>query len=220
MTAVHARLRDVRDRISYAAQLSGRRPESVRLIAVTKRVDPDAIMECVQDGQRDFGENYLQEAIPKIDTFPDLNWHFLGRLQSNKAKRIGKMFGVVHTLDSIRSAKMLTADGEQSCAALIEVNIAREGQKSGVLPENLDELFESVYHMRGLRVCGLMTMGPANRNPQDLRPYFAEMRSLLERVGLQDGGWLSMGMSADFEVAIQEGATHVRIGSAIFGPRE
>lgn len=213
------RIEEVKQRIASAAATANRDSGDVRLIGVTKTVPIERVIDAYRLGLRDFGENYLQEATPKIEAMPEAVWHFVGRIQSNKAANVGSLFSVVHTIDSADKVAKLVKLATQPISALLEVNIAREPQKAGVFPEKLDELFESVYHMPSLRVRGLMTMGPANRKAEELRPYFAEMRSLLERLGLQEGGWLSMGMSADYEVAIQEGATHVRIGSAIFGQR-
>ncbi|MFN8139006.1 MAG: YggS family pyridoxal phosphate-dependent enzyme [Fimbriimonadales bacterium] len=213
------RIEEVKQRIAAAAATAKRDADDITLIGVTKTVPIEHVADAYRLGMRDFGENYFQEATPKITEMPGAVWHFVGRIQSNKAANIGSMFSVVHTVDSLDKAAKLVKRASQPISVLLEVNIGREPQKAGVFPEKLDELFESVYHMPSLRVRGLMTMGPANRKAEELRPYFAEMRSLLERLGLQEGGWLSMGMSADYEVAIQEGATHVRIGSAIFGQR-
>ncbi len=189
----------------------------VTLIAVSKGVSIDLIQVAYNAGQRDFGESRLQEALPKIEALPsDIVWHFIGHLQSNKVKAVAKHFDVIHTLYSESQLRELAKiDGEVD--ALIEVNIGEEAQKSGILPESLDRFIESVLECNHVRLKGLMTVGPAHPNAEDMRPYFQRLRKMSEKLG--EGAWLSMGMSNDFEVAIQEGSSHVRVGSAIFGTR-
>jgi len=213
---VPERLEDVRERMAKAAESVGRRPEEVLLIAVTKTVALERIVEAYQAGQRVFGESRVQEAAPKIAGLPaDIEWHFIGKLQSNKVRKAAGLFQVIHTLESpsqLKEFDKLPAPVD----ALIEVNLAHETQKSGVPPESLDEFWELASQCKGVRVRGLMTIGPNLRDPEAMRPFFRELRLLGERFGCE---WLSMGMSADFDVAIQEGATHVRVGSALFGER-
>ncbi len=214
--SVAANLRAVRERITTACDATDRDPSEVVLVAVSKTVGADAIREAYDAGQRHFGESRLQEALPKIEALPqDIVWHFVGKLQSNKALRASESFHVIHTLESESQLKAF-ARAERPVDALIEVNIAQEPQKSGIDPENLAELNKLVLQWRTVRLRGLMTVGPANLPAEALRPFFRTMRLLQKQTGLE---WLSMGMSGDLEVAIQEGSTHVRVGTAIFGER-
>ena len=194
----------------------GRDPASVTLIAVTKTVDAGAIRDAYDLGLRHFGENRLQEALQKRDALPtDVVWHFIGKLQSNKARKVAECFAAIHTLESASQLRELNKTQAQ-IDCLIEVNIADEPQKSGIPAKMLDVFVKSVAEYKGVRFRGLMTVGPAMQNAELMRPYFKRMRELRLSVG---GEWLSMGMSNDFDVAIQEGATHVRVGTALFGER-
>jgi pyridoxal phosphate enzyme (YggS family) len=210
------RLQVIRDRIARAAESAGRDPATVLLIAVSKTHPVDAVKEAYDLGLRHFGESRLQEAIPKIEVSPhDLIWHFVGHLQSNKAKRAGKYFDVIHTIDNEAQLSELQK-ANRKIDALIEVNIAREEQKAGIFAEQLDDLRNKVIHYDHVCLRGLMTIGPALEGGEKMRPFFKSLRLLNERIG---GDWLSMGMSGDFEVAIQEGSTHIRVGTALFGER-
>jgi pyridoxal phosphate enzyme (YggS family) len=214
---VARRVAELRQRVAASCASSGRPEGAVTIIAACKGFGSSHISAARDCGIIDFGENYLQEALSKRpDCPPNLVWHYIGRLQSNKLRRIVGHFDWVHTLDR---AEHVEAFAGAAVNALIEVNIAEEPQKAGVLPGELAKFVENVYHLPGVRFRGLMTMGPANRNPEDTRPYFIKMRRLLEGLGIREADCLSMGMSSDFEVAIQEGATHIRIGSGVFGPR-
>ena len=214
--SVRDNLQEIRSRISSACTTAGRNDEDVTLIAVTKTVRAAHIQEAYDAGQRDFGESRLQEGLPKIEALPkDIRWHFIGKLQSNKAKKAGTFFGAVHTVESVGQLHEL-AKANRRIDVLIEVNIAKEPQKSGIMPADLAKMRKSVLQYESLCLRGLMTIGPANRNAEEMRPFFRELRDLNESIG---GEWLSMGMSNDFEVAIQEGSTHVRVGTAIFGTR-
>lgn len=207
----------IQERIAEACAKSGRKSSEVTLVAVTKSVLPSDILELYDLGQRDFGESRLQEALPKIESLPtDIDWHFIGRLQSNKAKRIGNCFSAIHTLESTSQLAELDKI-DRSLDVCIEVNIARETQKGGIFPEVLDEFVSSVLNSNKLRLRGLMTIGPFDASQDDKRRIFRDLRALAAR--LPNWQWLSMGMSDDFEVAIQEGSTHVRVGSALFGER-
>ncbi len=213
--SVRENLGATEDRISAACLLGGRAREAITLIAVTKTVPIERIQEAYDAGHRDFGESRLQEALPKIEALPkDIRWHFIGKLQSNKARKAGEVFDAIHSVESVRQARELAKSGP--CDVFIEVNIAKEPQKSGILPADLAEIRKSVLQYELLHLRGLMTIGPANRNAEEMRQFFRELRELNDSIG---GQWLSMGMSNDFEVAIQEGSTHVRIGTAIFGTR-
>lgn len=213
---VRERLDEVRERMAKAAESAGRRPDEVSLIAVTKTVAPVRILEAYEAGQRAFGESRVQEAALKVARLPaDIEWHFIGKLQSNKVRKAATLFRVIHTLESLSQLREFDKLA-MPVDALVEVNLAHEAQKSGLLPEGLDEFWEVASQCKGVRVRGLMTIGPNLGDPEAMRPFFKELRRLGERFGCD---WLSMGMSADFDVAIQEGATHVRVGSALFGDR-
>jgi pyridoxal phosphate enzyme (YggS family) len=210
-------LRQVKERIAAACDCAGRDPQTVTLIAVTKTVHPDHIKQAYDQGHRHFGENRLQEAIPKIEALPsDITWHYIGKLQSNKAKRAAQYFPVIHTLETEAQLKEIEKQSNQA-SGLIELNLSSEPQKSGISVKMLDDFHTAVLECNHVRFRGLMTVGPNLEDPEGMRPYFKELRRLGEQVGAE---WLSMGMSGDFEVAIQEGATHVRVGSAIFGSRK
>ncbi|MEJ5169389.1 MAG: YggS family pyridoxal phosphate-dependent enzyme [Fimbriimonadales bacterium] len=214
--SVRERLDRVRERMERAARSVGRKPEEIVLVAVTKTVDPARIEEAYAAGHRVFGESRVQEAASKISELPaDIEWHLIGKLQSNKVRKAAGLFRVIHTLETPSQLREF-GKLDQAADVLIEVNVAHEAQKSGVPPESLDELWELASQCKGVRVRGLMTVGPNLGDPEAMRPYFRALRLLGERFGCQ---WLSMGMSADFDVAIQEGATHVRVGSALFGDR-
>lgn len=192
----------------------------VTIIAATKGFSAEDVAVAFEAGIRHFGENYVQEALAKQPNCPpDIVWHYIGNLQSNKVKKVASHFDWVHTLDNEDKAERLSAWVDSPINVLIEVNIASEPQKGGIFPENLAEIVENVYYLPKLRLRGLMTMGPLNLNPESVRPYFAKMRRLKDEMRVQGTGCLSMGMTSDYEVAIEEGATHVRIGTGIFGTR-
>ncbi len=225
--AVAARLEAVRERLRRAAEQAGRRPEDVALAAVSKYHSAGAIAAAIAAGQRVFAENYVQEALAKQEELKEheIFWHFIGKLQSNKAKFAVGRFSLVHTVDSLKLARTLhkkALDIGEPQAVLLQVNVGREEQKAGVLPEDLASLAREAAHMEGLQLQGLMCMPPWHEDPERSRPYFrmlCELRNTLqdkERVKLPE---LSMGMSGDCEVAVAEGATLVRVGTDIFGPR-
>jgi pyridoxal phosphate enzyme (YggS family) len=223
------RLTEVRERINVAARSAGRNPSSIRLIAVSKTFPVDLVREAYAAGQRDFGENRVQEALEKIDVTRDLevNWHLLGHLQTNKAKKAGASFQTIHSIDSadlLRRIDAAAAEAGTSPELLIQVDLAGEETKHGVPPESVQPLFEAAAALRAARLTGLMTLPPYPENPEDSRPWFRRLRELRERWlagGVPESMLreLSMGMSGDYEVAIQEGATAVRVGTAIFGKR-
>jgi pyridoxal phosphate enzyme (YggS family) len=216
---------EVRARISAAARRAGREPDQVTLIAVTKVFPAGAIRAAYNAGIRHFGENYVQEferKLPELGELPGARFHLIGHLQSNKARRAAQIFDVVQTVDSVRLARRL----DEAAAALkpgarlpvmIEVKLSPEETKSGVPPEELGTLVAFVRGCAHLELTGLMTMPPFSDDPEQSRPYFRRLRELAAAYELPQ---LSMGMSQDFEVAVEEGATHVRIGTALFGPRE
>lgn len=214
--SVAANLREVHRRIERACESCGRDPASVTLVAVSKTVPISQIQEAYDAGQRIFGESRLQEALPKLDALPkDIEWHFIGKLQSNKARRAAERFDVIQTLESESQLREIAKCG-RVIQGLIEINAANEAQKSGISANLLAEFAQKVIQYEQVRLRGLMSIGPANRNAEDSRPFFRTMRELAASIGAD---WLSMGMSGDMDVAIQEGATHVRVGTAIFGER-
>lgn len=200
-----------------ACKSCGREACDVTLVAVSKTVPIDQIRALYDLGHRDFGESRQQELTQKREALPDdVRWHFVGKLQSNKAKRVADSCSWIHTLDSESQIKEL-AKSSKTIDGLIEINIAEEPQKSGISPQALDRFAEIVLNCTQVRLRGLMAVGPVVHNPEDMRPYFRRLKDLLSR--LQGADCLSMGMSQGFEVAIQEGSTHIRVGSAIFGER-
>ena len=211
----------IRERVFDAIDRVGRAGGSgVTIVAASKGATAEMVADAYDAGLRHFGENYLQEAAIKIPEAPDdIHWHFIGRLQSNKIAKIAQRFGTIQTIASVEQARRLSDSSPGTRGVFLEVNIASETQKAGILPENVAETAEIVYDLANLRLIGLMTMGPENPNAEDARPYFIRMRKLVESLGLPGVDKLSMGMTSDYEVAVQEGATHVRIGSGIFGPR-
>ncbi len=216
MNSISDRYRNILDRIDRACLNCGRDPAGVTLIAVSKTQPVEAIKPLVDLGQLHFGESRLQEAEPKIAELPiHLEWHFIGTLQSNKAKRVASLFSTIHTFTNDSQLKEV-AKGKRVVDGLIEVNIAEETQKAGIFAEGLDEYRANLIECNQVHFRGLMTIGPLVEDPEASRPYFRRLKELGMKL---ESEWLSMGMSHDFEVAIQEGATHVRVGTALFGAR-
>jgi hypothetical protein len=223
------RLERVLDSVRDACRSTGRSPDEVALLAVSKKHGPEKVRALAEAGQADFGESYVQEALGKQEELADLagriRWHFVGGLQSNKARQAAGRFALIHSVDSAKLARKLSARAEelgQRQAVLMQVNVAGEAQKSGTGPDAALRLAEDMAGLKGLDVQGLMTMPPHLEDPEAVRPYFAALRRL--RDTLRDGlglglPQLSMGMSHDFVQAIEEGATIVRVGTALFGPR-
>lgn len=219
------RLEDVLERISAAAPRTGRDASSIRLVLASKTQDAAAIRAAYNAGARDFGENYVREALSKqaeLANLGDIRWHLIGHLQTNKAKAAAPAFAMIHSIDSARLADALArARPSPRVRGLIEVNLGGESSKSGVAPDKVGALLEEVRDK--IEVAGLMTIPPPASTPQLARPYFARLRQLCERLAIQSGlrlSELSMGMTDDFEVAIEEGATIVRVGRAVFGERK
>jgi pyridoxal phosphate enzyme (YggS family) len=202
----------VRERIALACARAGRDPASVTLVAVSKTQPVERLREAFEAGQRVFGENYAQELRAKADALPGAEWHFIGALQTNKARIVVGRAALIHTCDRLSLAREL-AKRAASQRVLLEVNIGREPQKSGALPQDVPALLDAVRALPTLRCEGLMCIPPAAGDP---RPHFRALRELAGKLGLRE---LSMGMSADYETAIEEGATIVRVGTAIFGAR-
>lgn len=206
----------VRDRIVRAAQRAGRKPEEITLLAVTKVFPVEVLLEAYSLGMREFGENYVQEferKFPHVGGCVGARFHLIGHLQSNKAKKAAEMFDVIQTVDSAKLARRL----EKHMDVMIEVKLSEEESKHGTPPDELGELVEAVRATPGLRLTGLMTMPPWSDDAEVARPYFRKLRGLAEQYGLAQ---LSMGMSHDLEVAIEEGTTMVRVGTALFGSRK
>jgi len=227
--AIPKRLAEVRDRIADAAGRAGRRPEDVRLIAVSKTHPIEAVRAAADAGQIDFGENKVQEALQKIAQSTDnsLRWHLIGHLQSNKARKAAGAVGAIHAIDSVDLLKRVdqaAADAGRIVDVLIQVDLALEATKYGAPVGDVPAIVTAAEACTAAKLTGLMLLPPLAENPEDARPWFARLRALRDE--LQESGVppqrlreLSMGMSHDFEVAIQEGATVVRVGTAIFGRR-
>lgn len=228
MTLIQHNVAVVQERIAAAAARSGRQPEDICLVAVTKTIAPEKIQEAVVAGIDHIGENRVQEAMTKVESIsPEVTWHLVGHLQRNKAKTAIQIFDIIHSLDSIRLARTLQRRAEvldKTIDCLLQVNVSGEKTKYGILPEQLTPLLKELSSLQCLHVRGLMTIAPYVDNPEEVRPVFRRLRELardadklkLPGISMEE---LSMGMSGDFEVAIEEGATMVRVGSAIFGSR-
>ena len=226
--SIATNLAQVTARIAAAAKASGRKPEQVRLVAVSKTHGAAAVKEALAAGQLLFGENYVQEAQDKIPAVGlGASWHYIGHLQSNKAKLAVELFDVIQSVDRLKLAKALDRHaGEQGrrLGVLIQVSLAGEASKSGCAPDQAEALAQEIAGLEHLELMGLMTMPPFFDDPEAARPYFARLRELAAGLApnLPAGAMahLSMGMSGDYEAAISEGATLVRVGTAIFGERE
>lgn len=228
MATIGVNLQAVRQRIADAARACGRDPAAVELIAVSKTFGADAVAVAHACGQHVFGENYVQEALDKIAALagtPLLEWHFIGPIQSNKTRQIAENFAWVHSVDRAKIAERLSAARPEALAPLqvcIQVNIGEENTKSGVAPADALALARAVSALPRLKLRGLMAIPPASDDPAQQRRYFAELRKLKEQLAAAGVALdtLSMGMSADLEAAVAEGATLVRVGTAIFGTRQ
>lgn len=224
--SVPERLAEVRERIAGAAARAGRDTSSITLIAVTKIFPASVMIEAYEAGLRDFGENYVQELETKAPALGELagaRFHLIGHLQSNKARKAVELFDAIQTVDSAKLARRLdeaalSIDGDATpLDVMLEVKLSQEDAKSGADPSELPGLIEAVRATQRLRLLGLMTMPPWSDDPELSRPYFRRLRELAAQLGLPH---LSMGMSHDFEAAIEEGATHIRVGTALFGKRK
>ncbi len=229
-TEIAANLRVVRERIARAAMLAGRSPEDVKLIAISKTFPAESISCAIAADQTCFGENRVQEAEPKIRNLRSsraLEWHLVGHLQSNKTRKACELFDVIHSVDSVRLAQRLSQDCLEigrRISILLQVDLGNEETKFGADPARIREIVAAASHLGGIRLDGLMTLPPFFHDPEQTRPYFLCLRELLQTLESQQPGCLgmrqlSMGMSHDFEVAIQEGATMIRVGTSIFGAR-
>jgi len=225
---VENNLRHVRQRVESAAQKAGRNPDDVLLLAISKTMPPGRVLEAVQAGQVHFGENRIQEARDKVPGLPSgLIWHLVGHLQSNKAKYCPDLFGWIHSIDSVPLAREVAhryREKERVCKALVQVNVSGEAVKFGCDPEHAEAVLAALLEEEGTDPLGLMTIPPWDPDPEASRPWFSALRQLRDELcskGYPEGSLreLSMGMTGDFDVAIEEGATIVRIGTAIFGAR-
>jgi len=222
--SLEANLQRVRQAITRSAERAGRDPGEVALVAVTKTLATARIREAIGLGLRQFGENRVQEALPKIEEIgpADLDWHLIGHLQTNKVKFIEGRFRMVQSVDSVGLAEVLDARLQSPLDVLIEVNVAEEPQKTGALPADLPALARTVNAAQHLRLRGLMTVAPMVNDGEQVRPVFQALRSLRDATSHQLGvplPVLSMGMTDDYPVAVEEGATMLRLGRALFGPR-
>lgn len=223
------RLQHIKNRIKKTAQACGRNPETIRLVAVSKTIPADRVKGAIEAGVTDLGENYVQEARNKFNTLAayPVSWHFIGHLQSNKAKYAVRLFDLIHSVGTIKLARELNKQSEKVNKIqdiLIQVNISEENSKSGVYIKDIYDLLKEIGLLKNLSIKGLMTMPPFFDAPEKARPYFCALRHLRDQM-VEDLpnvrlGELSMGMTGDFEVAIEEGATLIRIGTAIFGKRQ
>ena len=216
--SLRERLAQVRDRIDRAAVSAGRDASAITLVAVTKVFPASVIREAYEAGLRDFGENYVQEfeaKAPEVADLAGVRFHLIGHLQSNKSKKAAELFSVIQTVDSVKLARRLD-EAARPLDIMLEVKISLEEAKSGADPVALPELIEAVRATRHLNLVGLMTMPPWSDDAEPSRPYFRRLRELASQFKLPH---LSMGMSHDFEVAIEEGATFIRVGTALFGKR-
>jgi pyridoxal phosphate enzyme (YggS family) len=227
-TSVKENLERVKARIRDAAVKAGRDPDSILVLGVTKTVEPDVMREAFDAGLRNFGENRVQEYLRKADIINrDCCWHIIGRLQTNKVKYLDQRVGMIHSLDRMELARVLDERGKKighEWDVLIQVNISGEDTKAGLSPENVRDFVNEASKLGNIKIKGLMTIAPYTVNPEDVRWVFRDLRKLAvdiqrERIQNINMEYLSMGMSNDFEVAVEEGANIVRVGSAIFGER-
>jgi pyridoxal phosphate enzyme (YggS family) len=213
------RIDAVRERLEAAAARAHRKTEDIQMLAVTKVFPADAILQAYQAGLRDFGENYVQEfegKAPLVHGLKDARFHLIGHLQSNKSKRAAELFRVIHTVDSVKLARRLNEAG-MPLDVYVEVKLSEEETKSGAGAAEIPEIVDAARSAGNLNLLGLMTVPPWSEDPETGRPYFAKLREMAHKFALPG---LSMGMSNDLEVAIEEGATCVRVGTAIFGRRQ
>jgi pyridoxal phosphate enzyme (YggS family) len=211
----------VRARVRTAAERAGRDPEAVRLVAVSKTFPAEAVLAAYEAGQRDFGENRVQEAQAKAPAVAAAGvqpvWHLIGHLQTNKIRAALDLFAIIHSVDSVHLAEALSRRAPSAFPVLLEVNAAGEASKSGFALDDVADAAERICRLPNLDVRGLMTVAPLVADPEDVRPVFRRLAALAKELALAE---LSMGMSGDFEVAVEEGSTLVRVGTAIFGRRD
>ena len=225
---IRTNIEAVEERICSACKRAGRDRSEVRLICVTKTKPVEMLQEAYDAGQRDFGENKVQEICRKKPDLPsDIRWHMIGHLQRNKVRQLIGQTAMIHSVDSLRLAETISAEAVRAgirIPVLIEVNMAGEESKFGLAKEDVEELVRAAAALEGIQISGLMTIAPYTEDPETNRPYFAGLRELAVDIGQKcidnvSMSVLSMGMTGDFEVAIEEGATHIRVGTGIFGER-
>lgn len=229
MKTIAERLEAIQRRIHSAACQADRDPVDIQLVAVSKTQPASAVVEAAAAGLKHFGENRVQEAVNKARELanPELSWHLIGHLQRNKVRPAARLFHVIHSLDSVGLARALSTEmerEEKTMTAFLQVKLTNEPTKTGILPADLDETATTIRTLPGLKLVGLMTMPPFSDDPEEAAPYFRKLRQLRDRLNrtvFKDAplNELSMGMTHDAEVAIREGATYIRIGTAIFGER-
>jgi pyridoxal phosphate enzyme (YggS family) len=217
---IERNLRELERRIDRAAERAGRSPADITIVAVTKGVAVEAIEAAIKAGIRHIGENRVQEARAKIERLSTLElqpmWHMVGHLQTNKVKTAVQIFDIIHSINSLRLAEAVSQRAQAIIPVLLQVNVSGEGTRSGFSVAELPQAAEEIAHLPRLEVKGLMTIAPMVADTEEVRPIFQRLRQLRDELGLEH---LSMGMTDDFEVAVEEGATMVRIGRAIFGQR-
>ena len=229
MPDIAERYLQITRRIEEACRRSGRRPQEIVLVGASKTQPAEVLAEAFRAGLRVFGENRIQEAVAKSRELAgyDIEWHLIGPLQSNKVKPALDLFGTVHSVDRPRIAEALDREAARrglTISGLLEVNLGQEESKHGFSPERLAEAARLLADLEHLKIVGLMAIPPQADDPEGSRPWFRKLRELRDELGSRPEwpgfpGWLSMGMSHDFEVAVEEGATHVRVGTSLFGPR-
>ena len=223
MSVIGDNLRRVEERINTAAQRSGRRREDITLVTVSKTRSVEEVREAIACGATDLGENYVQEAEEKFSQIGDaVRWHMIGHLQRNKARHIVPFCSLIHSVDSVELAKEIGRRAEalgKRMDILVEVKVSGEATKFGADPAETLDLVSNIAQVSGIKVCGLMGMAPAVGDPSDARPFFSTLKQLWDKLPDEQRLFLSMGMTSDFEAAIEEGSNMVRIGTAIFGPR-
>ncbi len=220
MDTIRANLETLQKRINQACERSHRSPGDIKLVAITKGMPAATIKAAYDCGIRDFGENRVQEAQEKIAELAELRsqftWHMVGHIQGNKGKLAARLFDIIHSVDSVKLAQVLNRQAPERLPILIQVNVSEEVTKEGFAVEQVAGAVESISKLSNLEIRGLMTIAPIVDDPEDVRPVFRKLRQMRDSLGLAH---LSMGMTDDFEVAIEEGATMIRIGRAIFGKR-
>lgn len=225
--SVAENLAEVLGKIEEAAKRVDRDPKKIKLVAVSKTVSPQVIAQAIASGVDTLGENKVQEALAKQEELPEVSWHLIGHLQTNKLRKVIGKFELIHSLDSLRLAQEL---GRRSCEAgivtstLVQVNVGQESSKYGIEPDQVLSFVDQARSIEGIKILGLMAIPPICEDPQSARPYFQKLAALFRQVNAEgwpdvEMRWLSMGMSSDFQVAIEEGANIVRVGTGIFGPR-
>ncbi len=218
--AIADNLRRVQERVEAACERAGRSPAEVTIVGISKGFPPSAVVAAYEAGLQEMGENRVQEAVGKIEEAAAqgvrVRWHLVGHLQTNKVKTALDLFDIIHSVDSLRLAESISRRAKSTLPVLLEVNVAGEESKFGLKPGELGATLDRVRELPNLEVQGLMTVAPLVADAEEVRPVFRRLRELAEALGLRH---LSMGMTDDFEVAVEEGATIVRIGRAIFGPR-